>query len=414
MSTLALRAVGLSKQYRLGRVQDRYRTLRDTVAQLFVRRRTSTPPQPSSATSGDSMIWALKDVSFEVARGEVVGLIGRNGAGKSTLLKVLARITEPTGGYADVTGRIGSLIEVGTGFHPELTGRENVFLNGAILGMKRTDMVRQFDQIVEFAEVQQFIDTPVKHYSSGMYLRLAFAVAAHLEPDILLVDEVLAVGDVAFQAKCLAKMGEVAGQGRTVLFVSHNMSAVTELCTRAVLLDRGQVAFSGSPTAAVAAYMRAIQREPEPDTVMEGACSIGAIRMNGRPELTLAAGEPFTVAVELWANQLRNPWMFFIVEDSLGRMVMHLRVSSEDAGVRVLDGACLIELALPALWLSPGVYTAYFKFLTVVADGSSGRIFSPRVALEVRGEVEQTGQALLNPSASWRVATATVPAAGVR
>ena len=187
------------------------------------------------------IIWALKDVSFEVRNGEVVGLIGRNGAGKSTLLKILARVTEPTEGYARICGKIGSLLEVGVGFHLELSGRENIFLNGAILGMKRADIKQRFDAIVSFAEIEKFIDTPVKHYSSGMYLRLAFAVAAHLEPEILLVDEVLAVGDAAFQKKCIGKMEEVAGEGRTVLFVSHNMAAVQSLCTRGIFLHNGTV-----------------------------------------------------------------------------------------------------------------------------------------------------------------------------
>jgi lipopolysaccharide transport system ATP-binding protein len=199
-------------------------------------------------------IWALDDVSFEVREGEVLGIIGRNGAGKTTLLRILSRITEPTRGHADVTGRVGSLLEVGTGFHPELTGRENVFLNGAILGMSRTEIGRKFDEIVAFAEVDKFIDTPVKRYSSGMYLRLAFAVAAHLEPEILLIDEVLAVGDAAFQNKCLGKMGDVAKAGRTVLFVSHNMGAVGTLCDRAIVMEHGAIAYQSKAADAIAHY----------------------------------------------------------------------------------------------------------------------------------------------------------------
>src|SRR5881398_721108 len=201
-----------------------------------------------SASLGDDEVWALRGVSFEVKQGEVLGIIGRNGAGKSTLLKILSRITEPTTGRVLLTGRIGSLLEVGTGFHPELTGRENILLNGAILGMSRREIVRKFDAIVDFAEVERFLDTPVKHYSSGMYVRLAFAVAAHLNPEILVVDEVLAVGDVAFQKKCLGKMSEVSEGGRTVIFVSHNLAAVEALCRRGVVLDRGRVVFSGTAT----------------------------------------------------------------------------------------------------------------------------------------------------------------------
>ena len=204
-----------------------------------------------------SDFWALKDVSFEVPPGEVLGVVGRNGAGKSTLLKVLSRITEPTTGRVELRGRVGSLLEVGTGFHPELTGRENIYLNGAILGMKRREIARKFDEIVAFAEVEQFLDTPVKRYSSGMYMRLAFAVAAHLEPEILLVDEVLAVGDAEFQKKCLGKMGDVAGEGRTVLFVSHNMGAVQTVCRRALLLDHGRVKMIGPAEEVVAEYLKA-------------------------------------------------------------------------------------------------------------------------------------------------------------
>ncbi|HEX6106150.1 MAG TPA: ABC transporter ATP-binding protein, partial [Gemmatimonadales bacterium] len=220
MSDLAIRAEGLGKQYRLGRME-RYPTLRDALVSAARR-----PFARRSDVGGPETLWALRDVSFEVPRGEVLGVIGHNGAGKSTLLKILSRIAEPTTGRAVLHGRIGSLLEVGTGFHPELTGRENVYLNGAILGMRRAEIARQFDRIVEFAEVERFIDTPVKHFSSGMYMRLAFAVAAHLEPEILIVDEVLAVGDAAFQRKCLGRMEDVAHGGRTVLFVSHSLDAI--------------------------------------------------------------------------------------------------------------------------------------------------------------------------------------------
>ncbi len=257
MSNIAIRVEGLGKMYRIGGKQERYRTLRDTLTDAFAApfRRASSllRGQAYGAAGLNETIWALKDVSFEVKHGEVVGIIGRNGAGKSTLLKILSRITEPTEGYADVYGRVGSLLEVGTGFHPELTGRENIYLNGAILGMSRAEIDRKFDEIVAFAEIEKFIDTPVKHYSSGMGLRLGFAVAAHLEPEILVVDEVLAVGDAQFQKKCLGKMSEVA-EGRTVLFVSHNMDAVLSLCSKACVLDKGVVTFKGSVSDAVEIY----------------------------------------------------------------------------------------------------------------------------------------------------------------
>jgi len=239
MSDIAISASGIGKLYKLGQ-RERYRSFRDLVADVVkapLRRFRSSGKQDVGA----STFWALRDVSFEVRQGEVVGIIGRNGAGKSTLLKILSRITEPTEGLVRMRGRVGSLLEVGTGFHPELTGRENTYLNGAILGMKKAEIDRKFDEIVAFAEVEKFLDTPVKHYSSGMYIRLAFAVAAHLETEIMVVDEVLAVGDLAFQRKCLGKMGDVAKQGRTVLLVTHNMLPVRTLCTRAILLAEGRV-----------------------------------------------------------------------------------------------------------------------------------------------------------------------------
>ncbi len=259
MSDIAIRADNLGKQYHIGGPQKRYETLRDTLADGFMapfrRAGKLLRGQATGAAELDETIWALKNVSFEIKRGEVVGIIGRNGAGKSTLLKILSRITEPTEGYADICGRVGSLLEVGTGFHDELTGRENICLNGAILGMMRAEIDRKFDEIVAFAEVEKFIDTPVKHYSSGMRLRLGFAVAAHLEPENLLVDEVLAVGDASFQRKCLNKMQDVGQQGRTVIFVSHNMPAITRLCARTILLDDGKVLEDGLSHKVVSAYL---------------------------------------------------------------------------------------------------------------------------------------------------------------
>jgi lipopolysaccharide transport system ATP-binding protein len=249
MGQPAIRVDQLGKQYRIGAMPTGYRTLRDALVSGLKR-----------LGSGDvrreqETIWALRHVSFEVMQGQVLGIIGRNGAGKSTLLKLLSRVTEPTEGYAEIHGRVGSLLEVGTGFHPELTGRENIFLNGAILGMKRAEIEAKFDEIVDFAEVRKFIDTPVKRYSSGMYLRLAFAVAAHLEPEILVVDEVLAVGDAEFQQKCLGKMSDVAQEGRTVLFVSHNMSAILRLTQETIVLEKGQIVLRAPTPEAVDFYM---------------------------------------------------------------------------------------------------------------------------------------------------------------
>ncbi|NPV57090.1 MAG: ABC transporter ATP-binding protein [Anaerolineae bacterium] len=254
MSDLSIRVEQLGKQYRIGAPVTQYMTLRDQMSDGLARfgRRAS---HKDGVKAQDHYIWALKDVSFEVKQGEVLGVIGRNGAGKSTLLKVLSRVTEPTEGYAEIRGRVGALLEVGTGFHPELTGRENILLNGAILGMKRSEIESKFDEIVAFSEVEKFIDTPVKRYSSGMYLRLAFAVAAHLEPEILVVDEVLAVGDAEFQRKCLGKMSDVAQAGRTVLFVSHNMSAILRLTSEALVLDHGNLVMRAPSAQAVDYYL---------------------------------------------------------------------------------------------------------------------------------------------------------------
>ena len=253
MSAYTIRVDGFGKRYRIGGPQARTDTLRDLI--------TSAAQAPLRLLRGGKLVeskkefWALQDVSFEVEQGEVLGIIGRNGAGKSTLLKILARVTYPTVGRASINGRVGSLLEVGTGFHPELTGWENIYLNGAVLGMKKAEIKRKFDDIVGFAEIEPFLDTPVKRYSSGMYMRLAFSIAAHLEPEILIVDEVLAVGDAAFQRKCLGKMENVAREGRTVLFVSHNMPAILSLCGRAILLDMGRLVNQGSPASIVQHYL---------------------------------------------------------------------------------------------------------------------------------------------------------------
>ncbi|HEV7482396.1 MAG TPA: ABC transporter ATP-binding protein [Solirubrobacterales bacterium] len=262
MTEIAIKAEGLGKNYQLG-LNAAYGSLREAVSEAG--RRTVGRLVGRGEKPEIDVLWALKDVSFEIEQGEAVGLIGHNGAGKSTMLKLLSRIAEPSTGYAEVTGRVGSLLEVGTGFHPELTGRENVFLNGAILGMRRSEIRKRFDEIVEFANMERFLDTPVKRYSSGMQVRLAFAVAAHLEPEILLVDEVLAVGDAAFQRKSLTKMAEVARAGSTVIFVSHNLATIQALCERAILLERGTVVTDAPVEEAVTGYLRALERAASDD-----------------------------------------------------------------------------------------------------------------------------------------------------
>jgi len=266
---MAIQASALGKRYRIGAVKSRNDRFGEQLFDLLMTpaRRASSLLRGRSQSAADlsEELWALRDVSFSINQGEVVGVIGRNGAGKSTLLKILSRITEPTEGFADLYGRVGSLLEVGTGFHPELTGRENIFLNGSILGMTKGEIVSRLDEIVAFAEIEEFIDTPVKHYSSGMYVRLAFSVAAHLEPDILLVDEVLAVGDVAFQRKCLGRMDDVAKQGRTVLFVSHNMALIQSLCNRGILVSAGHIVSDGPVSETVDRYLQSLENTDEID-----------------------------------------------------------------------------------------------------------------------------------------------------
>ncbi len=305
MSDIAVHAAGLGKQYRLGARAEPYRTLAEAVSSVW-RPQAGRPGRGESAKP--SLFWALQDIDFEVRAGETVGLIGRNGSGKSTLLKILSRITEPTRGRAEVFGRVGSLLEVGTGFHMELSGRENIYLNGAILGMRRAEIRRRFDEIVAFAEVDTFIDTPVKHYSSGMYLRLAFAVAAYLEPEILLVDEVLAVGDARFQKKCLNKMEDVGKEGRTVFFVSHNMPAITRLCKRAIFLENGRISCDGAPHQIVSAYLNqgvlmTAQREwPDPrDAPGSDTVRLRAVRVRtseGRVSDTIDIRESVQIEME--------------------------------------------------------------------------------------------------------------------
>ncbi len=297
----AIRVENLGKQYKIGTAPERYRTLRDSISlsQLTARR---------SKLKAQNSIWAIRDVSFDVAKGQVLGVIGRNGAGKSTLLKILSRITEPSEGQAEVRGRVGSLLEVGTGFHPELTGRENIYLNGAILGMKRTEIERKFDEIVAFSEVEQFIDTPVKRYSSGMYLRLAFAVAAHMEPEVLVVDEVLAVGDAEFQRKCMGKMSDVAQAGRTVLFVSHNMSAILRLTEETIVLEKGGLVLRAPSATAVDYYLssgfsQVGERFWLPDEIPSDAAPFmpTAIRVRDARERivdTVRSTEPFEIEIE--------------------------------------------------------------------------------------------------------------------
>jgi lipopolysaccharide transport system ATP-binding protein len=365
MGDIAVRAERISKQYRIG-AQAPYRTLRETLAEAAAAPFKRLRGRRHSHKGEAAAIWALKDISFEVRQGDVVGIIGRNGAGKSTILKILSRITEPTSGYADLYGRVGSLLEVGTGFHAELTGRENIYLNGAILGMKRAEIHGKFDEIVSFAEVERFVDTPVKHYSSGMYLRLAFAVAAHLEPEVLIIDEVLAVGDLAFQKKCSGKMGDVARQGRTVLFVSHNMAAVRQLCSSALLLNAGRIVASGKTEDVVRSYMAAGSSGVASDLShiadRKGAGDVRfqSVRLefeDGQETSALACGQSGAIVLGVRCRRplprIRISLTFY---DTLDQRIMHLdsKLLGADLPEAPTDGELVCEI--PRVHLAPGRY----------------------------------------------------------
>jgi lipopolysaccharide transport system ATP-binding protein len=406
MTKLAISVEGLSKRYEIG-AKESYGSLRDSLRQAVSgpARRIKRALGGSSNGSAHQAptIWALRDVSFQVRQGEVLGLIGRNGAGKSTILKILSRITSPTEGRAAVVGRIRSLLEVGTGFHPELTGRENIYLNGAILGMKKTEIDRRFDEIVAFAEVEKFMDTPVKRYSSGMYLRLAFAVAAHLVSEILLVDEVLAVGDAAFQRKCIGRMNEVAHEGRTVLFVSHNMAAVRALCTRGICLEQGQISGEGDIEHVLYSYTQSqMQRHQNPAGTQTRFASI---RVNGQNPGNIESGEGFEVSCTLEiAATVPSFRLFCIIQDANGESVVVMPSNSRVLSAANQPGVHEVRVRFPGLWLRPGVYSVYFKLLAVAAGEGDARFLSDSIMLDVAGTDDpEMLLGSLAPNANWEV-----------
>jgi lipopolysaccharide transport system ATP-binding protein len=383
MSDAIITVENLSKKYLVGhksgnRSRSNYIALRDVIGREVrnIARKTIDIVQGRQVVQGDEVeeFWALKDVGFELARGEVLGIIGRNGAGKSTLLKILSRITEPTQGRVTLRGRVASLLEVGTGFHPELTGRENIFLNGAILGMTRAEIRKKFDEIVAFAEVETFLDTPVKRYSSGMYVRLAFAVAAHLEPEILVVDEVLAVGDAEFQTKCLGKMSNVASGGRTVLFVSHNMGAVRTLTTKSILLDHGSIAAAGDTESVISTYLtKALNARLESHTMRDlgefrrrrdyaPGAKIVAIRVNGdhrdqNGEAQIELGTKFTIDVHLAVDTpMKAADCCIYVKSSMGEIVACLWCSDTVSGLSIGPGERILRVTAEHLMPTPGRY----------------------------------------------------------
>ena len=404
-----IRVQGLGKQFRIGGPAAAYSTLRESLMDL-----ARKPLRALRGNGNTSTIWALKDLEFEIAPGEIVGIIGRNGAGKSTLLKILSRIVAPTEGRVELYGSVASLLEVGTGFHPELTGRENVFLNGSILGMPRRQIENKFDDIVEFAEVEKFIDTPVKRYSSGMYVRLAFAVAAHLEPEILVIDEVLAVGDYAFQQKCLNKMHDVSTHGRTVLFVSHNMGAINRLCTRALLLDQGRILTMGPTNEVVQQYMmRGGAGDAEFVQAHNGEKAMNLRRVairtgDGEERTSIGYHQSFTVIVEYEVNQQLSGGAvgigIFTFDGTCAFLSGDFDTDKAALGTRAV-GYYRAEIEIPGKWLNVGRYS-----ISVYISADRGeRVFDRRETLIF--DIADTGtpaslhginrQGVLQPVLNW-------------
>lgn len=427
MSDVAIKVESISKLYRIGLKEE----LHDTFVGAFTSwvkspihsfrqlRRLShfddiAPPDGEEHDSSQSdIIWALRDISFEVKHGEVLGIIGRNGAGKSTLLKILCRITEPTSGSAKVYGRVASLLEVGTGFHPELTGRENVFLNGAILGMTKREIERKFDEIVDFSEIEKFIDTPVKRYSSGMRVRLAFAVAAHLEPEILLIDEVLAVGDVAFQRKCLGKMGNVAREGRTVLFVSHNMRAVGGLCRAAILLEGGRLREIGDVTSVIQSYLVENDQEctykPKNNREDFALTEVNVKSETGEKKAQFLYSDKIVIYLNLF-SRMRNEWprVGFTLRDSLGEIVFSSgHMDLREGEIFNHTGSITFRVTIPSCLLNIGRYSldvsAIYPNIRVVFSHSSCIKFSIEEDNHVPGGYGYDRQGVLRPRLEWEI-----------
>lgn len=415
MSVTAIRVENLSKRYRIGKNRAAKPALKQRLVGPF-EYLLSTLREPDD----DEVIWALKDVSFEIQSGEVVGLIGRNGSGKSTLLKLLSRITEPTSGEATIRGRVGSLLEVGTGFHPELTGRENIYLSGAILGMNRAELDRKFDEIVSFSGVERFIDTPVKRYSSGMKVRLGFSVAAHLEPEILLIDEVLAVGDYEFQKRCLGKMSEVSQEGRTVLFVSHDTAAVTRLCQRAILLQAGEIALEGDSRTVVREYLSQGDTDSGFAVLHEDANAIAHIRKVGIQDASghftarLGGGDAFDIWIELKVNDTIRQGQLacdILAEDGQCAFV------TTHADARPLDeltltpGVYRARVRIPGQFLNVGVYTLEVR-LTGDARGERRQVLTEALRPvqfridrwgSLRARMRDKRRGLVTPLYEWQV-----------
>jgi lipopolysaccharide transport system ATP-binding protein len=410
MADKAIIVEGLSKKYSIGVRHRRFPTLRDSIAratQARINQARAMFRRRNEEEQNEGDLWALRDVSFDVEQGDVVGVIGRNGSGKSTLLKILSQITEPTEGFAEIAGRVGSLLEVGTGFHPELTGRENIFLNGAILGMCRNEIASKFDEIVNFAETEKFLDTPVKRYSTGMFMRLAFAVAAHLNPEILLVDEVLAVGDAQFQKKCLGKMGNVAKEGRTVLFVSHNMPAIQSLCTRCVFLQGGKLQVAGTLQEGIQMYHQGIRDESDIDTTSSEVAMLN-LRVNGDATPTVYAGAPMEFEFDLTLNvQAPGLRLFVILENWQGTTVLHTVKNERELRELREPGKYSVSVRVSPMWLTPGMYSYHTKLICNGVD-VKGRYLSEKALLSVDSDYDpEMAPGLLSPPVEWSCKTSS-------
>lgn len=421
--TLSISVENLSKQYRLGVIGNR--TLYEDINRWWARVRGLPDPLEKigvmdHGNRSDGLIWALHDVSFQLRQGEVLGVIGRNGAGKSTLLKILSKVTGPTSGRIKVRGRIASLLEVGTGFHPELTGRENIYLNGAILGMSRDEINRKFDEIVSFSEVEKFVDTPVKRYSSGMYVRLAFAVAAHLDPEIMVVDEVLAVGDGAFQRKCLGKLSENAGEGRTVLFVSHNMAAINRLCTRAILLEHGRLIEDGPATEVTARYLslsadnadtsnRVWDMENAPGTQDLRLLAVRLMGEDGKPVSVVDVRERLVLRVEY---QVNKPGLKFRCTFGFNTQGIYAFAAMEPTEeVRAEAGRYFSSIEIPPHLLAEGEYIIGISMFSSsgakvhyvsLRDAIAFQVYDSMTGPSARGDYAQNFAGVVRPLFQWQ------------
>jgi lipopolysaccharide transport system ATP-binding protein len=423
VSDSIIQVENLSKKYIIGHQQEgkyRYQTLRDIVASSVRSLRTQflKPKRPHTFNPSHEEFWALKDVSFEIRQGDRVGIIGRNGAGKSTLLKILSRITEPTSGRIKIKGRVASLLEVGTGFHPELTGRENIYLNGAILGMTKVEIKNKFDEIVDFAEVEKFLDTPVKRYSSGMYVRLAFAVAAHLEPEILVVDEVLAVGDSQFQQKCLGKMEDVARGGRTVLFVSHNMVALQSLCDRAIWLHQGKVMKEGASSSVVSHYLKTsfstltdrvwTDRETAPGNHQVRLHRVCVRPVGGVPSDAITVRSSFLLEFEYWNQQSdANLALSFQLYNEQGILIFAFgRIQEPEWGSNIPLGLLRDICHIPGDLLNSGMHRVELfigKNQDLVYQHHDVLVFDVRDCAEMRGEWYGEWPGAVRPMLDWTI-----------